>query len=258
MKHLPRHQQIIELVQKHGYVSTEELVEQFKVSPQTIRRDLNELADSNKIRRYHGGATIPLSSENTSYSSRKSHNFGEKDLIAEQLAKCIPDGATLFIDIGTTPEAVAHALNKNHKQLRVVTNNINVASILLSNPEIRLILAGGEVRNRDGGINGEATLDFIKQFRLDFGIIGISGIDVDGSLLDFDYHEVRVKQAIIENSRSVFLAVDHSKFGRNAMVKLGSITQVHTVFTDQLPPEEICSILKDNNVSLDVAQHKRQ
>jgi DeoR family transcriptional regulator, glycerol-3-phosphate regulon repressor len=254
VKQVPRHQQIIELVQKHGYVSTEELVERFNVSPQTIRRDLNELADNNKIRRYHGGATIPLSSENTSYSTRKTQNFSEKDLIAEELVKFIPDGATLFIDIGTTPEAVARALNKNHRQLRVVTNNINVASILLSNPEIKLILAGGEVRNRDGGIIGEATLDFIKQFRLDFGILGISGIDLDGSLLDFDYHEVRVKQAIIENSRSVFLAVDHSKFGRNAMVKLGNISQIHTLFTDQRPPDEICAILDENNVTLGVAQ----
>lgn len=258
MKQVPRHQQIIELVKKHGYVSTEELVESFNVSPQTIRRDLNELADANKIRRYHGGATIPLSSENTSYTTRKSHNFSEKDLIAEELVKYIPDGATLFIDIGTTPEAVARALNKNHKQLRIVTNNMNVAAILLANPEFKVILAGGEVRSRDGGIIGEATLDFIKQFRLDFGILGISGIDFDGSLLDFDYHEVRVKQAIIDNSRSIFLAVDHSKFGRNAMVKLGNISQVHSVFTDQRPPEEICAILQENKVMLGVASHPKK
>ena len=158
----------------------------------------------------------------------------------------------MFIDIGTTPEAVARALNKNHKQLRVVTNNINVATILLPNPEIKVILAGGEVRNRDGGIVGEATLDFVKQFRLDFGILGISGIGFDGSLLDFDYHEVRVKQAIIDNSRSVFLAVDHSKFGRNAMVKLGNIAQLNMVFTNKQPPEEILAILKEAAVPLEV------
>ncbi len=104
MKQIPRHQQIVELVKKQGYVSTDELVEKFNVSPQTIRRDLNELADENKIRRYHGGATVPLSSENTSYTTRKTHNLDQKDLIAEELVKHIPDGATLFVDIGTTPE----------------------------------------------------------------------------------------------------------------------------------------------------------
>ncbi|MUJ25710.1 DeoR/GlpR family transcriptional regulator [Aliivibrio fischeri] len=252
MKQLSRHQEIVNLVQQHGYVSTEDLVEQFKVSPQTIRRDLNELADENKIRRHHGGATIPLSSVNTAYTTRKVMQLNEKDTIAEALAKHIPDGATLFIDIGTTPESVAKALVKNHKDLRVVTNNINVAMILMANPDFKVILAGGEVRNRDGGIVGEATLDFIKQFRLDFGILGISGIDYDGSLLDFDYHEVRVKKAIIENSRSVYLAVDHTKFGRNAMVNLGSIAELHMIITDQEPPEEIVTILKDNEIPYEV------
>ncbi|KAB2825025.1 MULTISPECIES: DeoR/GlpR family transcriptional regulator [Aliivibrio] len=252
MKQLSRHQEIVNLVQQHGYVSTEDLVEQFKVSPQTIRRDLNELADENKIRRHHGGATIPLSSVNTAYTTRKVMQLNEKDTIAEALAKHIPDGATLFIDIGTTPESVAKALVKNHKDLRVVTNNINVAMILMANPDFKVILAGGEVRNRDGGIVGEATLDFIKQFRLDFGILGISGIDYDGSLLDFDYHEVRVKKAIIENSRSVYLAVDHTKFGRNAMVNLGSITELQMIITDQEPPEEIVAILKDNEIPYEV------
>lgn len=252
MKQISRHQEIVNLVQQHGYVSTEDLVEQFKVSPQTIRRDLNELADENKIRRHHGGATIPLSSVNTAYTTRKVMRLNEKDTIAEALAKHIPDGATLFIDIGTTPESVAKALVKNHKDLRVVTNNINVAMILMANPDFKVILAGGEVRNRDGGIVGEVTLDFIKQFRLDFGILGISGIDYDGSLLDFDYHEVRVKKAIIENSRSVYLAVDHTKFGRNAMVNLGSITELHMIITDQEPPEEIVTILKENEIPYEV------
>ncbi|MEH6451835.1 MAG: DeoR family transcriptional regulator, partial [Psychromonas sp.] len=149
MKQTTRQQKIIEIVQKNGYVSTEDLVELFKVSPQTIRRDLNELADDNKIRRHHGGATTPLSSVNTAYNARKTMQSDEKNNIAEALAKHIPDGATLFMDIGTTPESIARVLVKNHKQLRVVTNNINVATILMGNEDFKVILAGGEVRNKD-------------------------------------------------------------------------------------------------------------
>lgn len=252
MKQLSRQQQITNLVQLHGYVSTESLVEKFDVSPQTIRRDLNDLADENKIRRHHGGATIPSSSSNAEYSTRQALHTPEKMRIAEALVKHIPDGATLFIDIGTTPEAVAKALTNNHKDLRIVTNNINAAMILIANSDFKVILAGGEVRNRDGGIVGEATLDFIKQFRLDFGILGISGIDLDGSLLDFDYHEVRVQKEIIANSRSVYLAVDYTKFGRNAMVKLGCISEIDMLITDKQPPEEIVSILKASEVPFEV------
>jgi DeoR family transcriptional regulator, glycerol-3-phosphate regulon repressor len=107
---------------------------------------------------------------------------------------------------------------------------------LSSNEHFEVIVAGGLVRHRDGGLIGEATIDFIQQFRVDFGIIGISGIDLDGTLLDFDYREVRAARAIIDNSRKVFLAADHTKFGRNAMVRLGNIAEIDTLFTDQRPP----------------------
>ncbi|BAX54524.1 DeoR/GlpR family transcriptional regulator [Photobacterium damselae subsp. piscicida] len=251
MKQSKRHQEIIDIVKTQGYVSTEDLVERFNVSPQTIRRDLNELADANQIRRHHGGATIPSSSVNTSYNTRKVMQLAEKDRIAQAMVAHIPDGATLFIDIGTTPEAVARAL-LNHNDLRIVTNNLNVAGTLMAKEDFRVILAGGEVRNRDGGIVGEATLDFVSQFRLDFGILGISGIELDGSLLDFDYHEVRVKQAIIENSRCVMLGVDHTKFGRNAMVNLGDISQIDMLFTDQEPPAELMQRLQECDLTMEI------
>lgn len=251
MKQTQRHDAIIELVKQQGYVSTEELVEQFSVSPQTIRRDLNDLADQNKILRHHGGAALPSSSVNTSWHDRKSTLTAEKERIARKVAEQIPNGATLFIDIGTTPEAVAHALLE-HSDLRIVTNNLNVANTLMKKEDFRVILAGGELRSRDGGIVGEATLDFISQFRLDFGILGISGIDVDGSLLEFDYHEVRTKRAIIENSRYAMLVVDHSKFGRNAMVNMGSIGLVDAVYTDAMPPDGVLQVINHNNVQLEL------
>lgn len=171
MKQTQRHNGIIELVKQQGYVSTEELVEHFSVSPQTIRRDLNELAEQNLILRHHGGAALPSSSVNTPWHDRKATQTEEKERIARKVAEQIPNGSTLFIDIGTTPEAVAHAL-LNHSNLRIVTNNLNVANTLMVKEDFRIILAGGELRSRDGGIIGEATLDFISQFRLDFGILG--------------------------------------------------------------------------------------
>ena len=251
MKQTQRHDAIIELARRQGYVSTEELVEHFSVSPQTIRRDLNELAEQNKIQRHHGGAALPSTSENSAWQERKMMWSAEKARIAQRVASQIPDGASLFIDIGTTPEAVAHAL-MNHSNLRVVTNNLNVAVLLMSKPDFRLILAGGEVRTRDGGIMGEATLDYISQFRLDYGILGISGIDTDGSLLDFDYHEVRTKRAIIENSRCVMLVADHSKFGRNAMVNLGNMGLIDYLFTDERPSAEMMKTIEQHEVQLEL------
>lgn len=246
-----RHDLILDLVRTSGFVTIDELANHFQVTPQTIRRDLNTLAEQNLLRRHHGGAGIDSSTVNTAYLTRKIMDLEAKERIAGELVKMIPDGASLFINIGTTTETIAKALLQ-HRNLRVVTNNLHVASILSAKDDFLVIVAGGEVRSRDGGIVGEATRDFINQFKMDFGIIGISGIHADGSLLDFDYREVRVAQTIIANSRQVLLAADHSKFGRNAMVRLGDISQADHFFTDQPPPGEISQLLHEHQVELHI------
>ena len=245
-----RHEMIISLIQQEGFVTTEGLVQHFRVTPQTIRRDLNELDRKGQISRHHGGAGLPGSStENTQYSERKKQLSSEKDRIASELVKHIPDGSSLFIDIGTSTESVARALLK-HNRLKVVTNNLHVASILLVRDDFTVIIAGGEVRNRDGGIMGQATRDFISQFRMDFAITGISGIDLDGTLLDFDYHEVRVAQAMMANAHKVFTIADHSKFGRSAMIRLGHVGDIDTLFTDAQPPVPLLDQLKQGQTKI--------
>ncbi|NQZ32099.1 MAG: DeoR family transcriptional regulator [Oceanospirillaceae bacterium] len=238
-----RQSKILAMINDSGFVSIDELVERFKVTPQTIRRDLNCMADEGKIRRHHGGAQRESSTENEDYQSRKINHLAAKKSMAEQVAKMVPDGASIFINIGTTTEMVARAL-LNHQGLRVVTNNIHVASILSANEGFQVIIAAGEVRHSDGGVVGEATCDFISQFNMDIGIIGISGIGGDGSLLDFDFREVKVAQAIIANSSKVILCADHSKFGRSAMVKQASITQINTLVTDKAVPAAIDELLQ--------------
>jgi DeoR family glycerol-3-phosphate regulon repressor len=244
-----RQQEILLLVQQQGFVAIETLAQNFSVTPQTIRRDINFLCANRLLTRYHGGAGLSSSTENVEYATRQVMHQEEKRQIAEIAARHIPDRASIFINIGTTTEEVAKAL-RNHKDLRIITNNLNVAAILRNNPSFEIIIAGGVVRHRDGGITGEATIDFIQQFKVDFGIIGISSIDMDGTLLDFDYHEVRVTQAIIANSRRVFLVADQSKFERRAMVRLGNLTQIDALFTDQQPPSQIVDILTGADVAL--------
>lgn len=252
MSQSQRQQEIVALVKEKGFVSIDELVDYFKVTPQTIRRDLNQLADAKKVKRLHGGAGSGSSTVNAPYQSRKIMHLAEKERIAQLIAQSIPNGSSLFINIGTTTETIARAL-LNHKDLRIVTNNIHVASILSAKQDFTVIIAAGEVRHRDGGIVGEATSEFISQFQMDYGIIGISGISHDGVLLDFDYREVKVAQAIIDHSQHVFLAADNSKFGRSAMVRLGAINQIDALFTDATPPEQITEMLSESNIPVHIA-----
>ncbi|TCV91572.1 DeoR family transcriptional regulator [Luteibacter rhizovicinus] len=247
-----RQEELIALVQREGFVAVEQLAVHFDVTAQTIRRDLAMLCDAGLLRRYHGGVSPPSSVENLAYNARKGLLQAEKQRIAALLARHIPDGASLFINLGTTNEDVARALLA-HKGLRVITNNLNVAIMLSDNPSFEVIVAGGVVRGRDHGVTGEATIELIRQFKVDFGIVGISGIDLDGTLLDFDYQEVRVAQAIIEHSRQVYLAADHTKIGRNALVRLGSLSRVDAWFTDQAPPEPLAAFLETAGTHLYIA-----
>lgn len=253
MSQAQRQAKILEEITRKGYQSIDELVAYLQVTPQTIRRDLNQMALRGELERHHGGAGPISSTQNAEYQVRKLNFPEEKQRIAQCIAKQIPDQASLFINIGTTNELIARAL-LNHQGLKVVTNNLLVASILSNKPDFTVIIAGGEVRHRDGGIVGEATRDFVNQFKLDYGVIGISGIDEDGSLLDFDYQEVRIAQAIISNSRYVFLGADHSKFGRRAMVRLGYLHQCTALFTDRQPPRSIVQLLEREKISLHIAQ----
>lgn len=247
-----RQRAILALVREQGFVAIEELARHFDVTTQTIRRDVNALCRRGLLRRYHGGTGLASSVQNEPYTARQVSRRAEKQRIARAVARQIPDQASLFITLGTTAEAVAEALS-DHRDLRVITNNLNVANILIDNASCEVIIAGGVVRARDRGVTGEATIDFMNQFKVDYAIMGISGIDRDGALLDFDYHEVRVLQAIIANARSVYLAADATKFGRNAMVRVGELAQIDALFTDEPPPTGIQRLLADAGASLFLA-----
>ena len=245
----PRHAEIIQMAKDNGRVLVEDLAAHFDVSPQTIRKDLNDLCDKRLLSRIHGGALFPSGIENVEYEERRKIASDEKEAIGRAAARIIPDNASLFVNIGTTTEAVSSAL-LDHSGLMVITNNINVANRMRVYPSIEVVIAGGVVRGSDGGIVGEAAVDFIKQFKVDYAVIGASAIDDDGALLDFDFREVKVAQAIIANARHVILVSDSTKFERKAPVRIAHLSQVHTFITDHIPSASVRRICAEAEVNV--------
>ncbi|MDO4226602.1 MULTISPECIES: DeoR/GlpR family DNA-binding transcription regulator [Neisseria] len=252
---IQRHEKIIALVREHSFMPIEQLARELDVTPQTIRRDINQLCEENLLRRYHGGATLGDSLENEDFNTQKAKLQSEKAHIADLIAEHIPDNASLFLSIGSTIEAVAMALVKKRKGLCIITNNIHVAAIVSGRSDYTVIITSGVVRPIDGGVTGVATVDFINQFKTDYAVLSASGVDADGSLLDFDYKEVSVMQAMMENARMRYLGVDHSKFGRNALVRMGSIGEFDAVFTDREPDEAMCKRLEEAGVKCLIADN---
>jgi DeoR family transcriptional regulator, glycerol-3-phosphate regulon repressor len=237
-----RQSEILNLARMLGRVTVDDLSRRFEVSAQTIRKDLNELCERRSLTRVHGGAIIASGIENLAYEARRFVAAEEKRAIGVAAAELIPNGSSLFINIGTTTEEVANAL-RSHEDLLVITNNLNVAMALYRHPRIEVVVAGGTVRRTDGAVIGSSANSLIQQFKVDYAIIGASAIDAEGALLDFDYREVQAAQAIIANARNVILVADSTKFRRTAPVRIGHMSQIQTFVTDgALPPglQQIC------------------
>ena len=248
-----RQRRILAYARERGSVQVESLARHFTVTPQTIRRDLNRLCNQHHLQRIHGGATVFDGVANLGYAARRALCAREKRQIGHSAAQLIPDDCSLLINIGTTTEQVATHLAGRYGLL-VVTNNINVVTTLLPNQNIRVIVAGGAVRREDGGIIGESTADFIAQFKVDFAVIGVSALDLDGTLLDFDFHEVRVTQSIIRNARTVILVADRVKFERSAPHRVCNIGEVDYFVTDSPPPDGFLKHCREQEVTVKIAE----
>jgi DeoR family transcriptional regulator, glycerol-3-phosphate regulon repressor len=248
----PRQANIVALAKSDGRVSVEALADRFNVTPQTIRKDLNDLCERGVLQRYHGGAVLASGIANFGYEARRSLATDEKRRIGARAASLIPDNSSILINIGTTTEQVAVAL-RSKQGLLAITNNVNVVNILQGYDQIEVIVAGGVVRHSDGGVVGEAAVDFIRQFKVDYAVIGTSAIDVDGTLLDFDYREVKVAQAIMSCARKSILVADRMKYERTAPVRIGHISQLDYFVTDASPPPHLLEICRENEVEVEIA-----
>ncbi len=249
-----RQQEIIGLVRERGYVSIDMLAERFGVSQQTVRRDIIFLSEQSLVQRHHGGAGLPPGTDTLAYSNRKVRNAAEKALIGQEIAGHIPNGASVFIDIGTTMEAVADAL-VNHEGLRIITNHIGVVSALCEHTDFEIILTGGLVRNRDRAITGESTTEFIRNFRVGYGIFGIGSLTMDGQLLDYHYRDAQASRAALEISRVKFVGIDHSKFNTDAMMPFAHVSEIDALFTDGEPPAELKDTITESGCELFVANN---
>ncbi|MGO4621522.1 DeoR/GlpR family DNA-binding transcription regulator [Ensifer sp. 2TAB8] len=236
-------------LEKNHYISIDEITEMFGVTTQTARRDIMALEQDGRVRRLHGGATIATPVDPDTYRQRRVDNAGLKERIGQLTADLVADGAAVFIDTGTTCEAVARSLLKR-RDLRVVTYSLRVATTLSESSSFAVAVPGGFVRQVDAGVFREETADYIRKFKFDVAIISVSGIDQDGDIGDDDHAEVAAVSAAMRQAERVILAVDSSKFGRRALVRLASLADIDALVTDQLPDEHIVALLRQHSVSI--------
>lgn len=240
-----RQRAIATIVMDQGFATIETLSRHFDVSAQSIRRDIIKLDADGVLQRFHGGVGVRGSAVRLDYAEKKVTAADAKQRIGQATAQLIPDGASVFLDVGTTVEAVARAL-KTRTALRVFTTSLQAATILTDQPGIDLFVIGGSLRGADGSLVGDQAIQAIQRFRFDYAVIGFSGFDSDGAPMDFDHDKVAVKQAAIARAAAALAVSDSSKFYRTALIRIAPMTAFSRLVTDASPSGDISRILAEN------------
>ncbi|MCJ8298624.1 MAG: DeoR/GlpR family DNA-binding transcription regulator [Pseudomonadales bacterium] len=249
MKLNSRQQQILQLISAEQFVSVEFLTQHFQVAAQTVRRDITKLCDLGLARRHHGGVGLLPSAENLSFGNRRVINVKAKQLIAQRIAAEIPDNASVALGIGTTIEAVANAL-LHKKGLKVITNNLNVASIFFQSSDAQVLVSGGKLRPLDQDLVGDQVVSFFNSYFTDYAIVSVGALDQQRGLMDFDMDNVAITQSILNNSGKKILAVDDSKWNKKSFACVATFASIDKFYTDQLPAADICQSLESKKVQI--------
>ncbi|MEM6408936.1 MAG: DeoR/GlpR family DNA-binding transcription regulator [Pseudomonadota bacterium] len=247
-----RQRKILSQIEAQQRVRVDDLAAQYATTPQTIRKDLQALAELHHVVRFHGGAAVVGGVEYASPAERETDALAAKRAIGAAVAGRIPQTCAVFLNAGTTTAQVARMLS-GHSQLRVVSDNVDLAAEMRVFPGVVVIVPGGAVRRSDGAILGAEAVDYIRQFRVDFAVIGAAALAEDGTLLDFDLAEVQICRAMMTNARHVILAIDSSKVGRSAPVRLGDLSDVHTLVTEAAPEKWLRPLCGAHEVELVLA-----
>lgn len=245
--------QVLKIVTQQGYATIDALALRFGTSHQTIRRDIIEMDRRRLLQRYHGGAGVINNRARPLYADKQQLAVNAKRAIADRAVRWVLPGMSIFIDVGTTAEALAHSLLGSGTACRVITPSLNVALTLAEQASVETIIVGGLVKSRDGAAVGELAVSTTSMFKYDYAFIGFSGFDADGSLMDFDLNKVLVKQAAIRHANTAVGLVDASKYRRQASVRLAPPGALGYLVSDAKPHQELHKKLLDSGVRMVLA-----
>lgn len=246
---LERRQKIMEKIRLDRKVYVADLAKAFKVTEETIRRDLEKLEAQDLLRRSYGGAILTEStSEDLSYKRRSTINSESKLAIAEKAARLIQDGDTIMMDSSTTCQALLQRL-KEQKDITIITNSIRLMNDFMGSG-FKMICTGGTMRESSCALTGSITSQTLEKYFVDFAFISCKGIDREKGIMESNESESRIKSIMIRQARKAVLLVDHSKFDKTAFVKCDDFSQIDTIVTDQLPAKEWQDFFHDQHLEL--------
>lgn len=252
-----RRARIMESVARAGFVSISNLADELGVSTMTIRRDITLLEGQGRFQRTHGGAIAAdrtngsaWDEDEPAFERRMRRHAREKSLIAKAAARLIGPGESIGLDVGTSVLALAREIS-GRDDLRVFTNNLR-AGMEMAGSGSDVYSVGGKIRAAEYSVVGATAVAQLLSHFLDRVFIGVSGIDTSGAF-DYSLEDTEVKRALVANAGSVVVLCDSAKFGRRALARVASFSQIDTLVTDAPPPDDISQALAEHGVDIIVA-----
>lgn len=228
---IERRQKILFLVNEAGKLEIDEIVGELKVSAMTIRRDLSALEKEGKLIRIHGGAvSLKSLKTETPYISKISHQVREKQLIAQEAIKLIPEGASVFLDSGTTTLEIASLL-KQRSDLQIVSNDLNILQVLLHSPST-IVATGGNLQSGLGVFYGPHAEELLRSINIDILFLGAHAIDLDKGISTPTMEKAMFKKMMIKTAKKTWVVSDSSKFNKYSFAHVCDLSEVEGVITD--------------------------
>jgi DeoR/GlpR family transcriptional regulator of sugar metabolism len=245
-----RRNSIIFMAEQNGTVEIKSLSEHFNVSQRTIRRDIEKLEQQGLLCQIQGGAlwlgSNPKFDRNLASKTLMS---AEKFRIAEYVSKTVKDEETVILDSGSTTLQIAKYIS-DKKNLVVVTNSIDIASVLCNSEEIITLMPGGIIRRSTRSLVGPKTVEFFKNIWADRLFLGINGISVRWGLTNSNPYETSVKKAMINSAKEVIVVTDRSKIGNNSMESFASLGEIDCLITDNQADESQLRAIQEAGVRI--------
>lgn len=250
---IERKSEILATLQKEKSVLVSELSQKYKVTEETIRRDLDKLEKEGYVKKTYGGAVLrQKTNEEIPFKVREKTNISQKRRIAQTVASMVENGDSLMLDSSSTSLMVARNL-KQAKDLTVITNSVEVLIELSRNKNVKVISTGGLLRESALSLGGSDAKRLLRKFNVDKAILSCKGIHMENGITESNEGEAEMKMTMRENAKETIWAIDGSKFDKVSFVNFNELREGDKIVTEQMPSEEWVRYLRDKKVRLYVS-----
>ncbi len=250
-----RREKILELLKEDGLAKVTDLARLFKVTEVTIRQDLEKLEKDDLVIREHGGAYLKnIEAQVREFTvAHNDLNVDKKEKIAAKCLEFISSGDTIILDSGSTVTEIAKKL-KGFRDLTVITNALNIAMMLGTQPGIDVIMTGGEFKPPTLSLTGQKAADFFKGIHVQKLFLATAGISLRAGLTYPSISDLVVKKAMIEAAETTYLVADSTKFGKSAFASLGALSLIDYIVTDNEISAEDRTHFEKNEIEILIAE----